>query len=127
MRFLMTRDDIGDPAKLGDLAVDNLKRLLPKIQMQAADQGLWLISAGGDYESSLLLFEKLWSSGQIKVDGEIVVGVPAKDVLIVTGSHNRTGIARMRAVAAELAQGPYGLTPDLLVHRDGKFVKFDGN
>jgi hypothetical protein len=49
MRFLMARDDVGDPAKLGDLAVENLERLLPKIEMRGADQGLWLISAGGDY------------------------------------------------------------------------------
>lgn len=127
MRFLMTRDDVGDPTTLADLAVDNLKRLLPKIEMRGASEGLWLIEAGGDYELSLLLFDKLWSSGQIKVDGEIVVAVPAKDALFVTGSHNHTGIARMRAVAAELAAGPYGLTPDLLIYRDGKFAKFDGN
>jgi uncharacterized protein YtpQ (UPF0354 family) len=127
MRYLMTRDDVGDPANLGDLAVENLKRLLPKIEMRGASEGLWLISAGGDYESSLLLFDGLWSSGQIKVDGEIIVAVPAKDALLVTGSHNHTGLARMRVVAGELAAGPYGLTPDLLVYRDGRFVKFDGN
>jgi uncharacterized protein YtpQ (UPF0354 family) len=127
MRFLTTRDDIGDPAKLDDLAVGNLKRLLPKIEMEGADEGLWLISAGGDYESSLLLFDGLWSGGQIKVDGEIVVAVPAKDALFVTGSHNHSAIARMHAVAGEVAQGPYGLTSDLFVYRDGKFVKFDGN
>jgi uncharacterized protein YtpQ (UPF0354 family) len=127
MRYLMTRDEVGDPAKLGDLAVENLKRLLPKIEMRGASEGLWLISVGGDYESSLLLFDELWASGQIKVDGKTVVAVPAKDALFVTGSHNHTGISRMREVAAELAAGPYGLTPDLFVYNDGKFVKFDGN
>jgi uncharacterized protein YtpQ (UPF0354 family) len=125
-RFLTTRDDVGDRAALHDLAIANLKRILPKIEMRRGDSGIFLISAGGDYESSLLLIQELWSSGQIKVDGDIVVAVPAKDALLVTGSHNNTGIARMRALAAEIATGPYALTTDLFVHRTGKWVKFEG-
>jgi len=51
---------------------------------------------------------------------------PAKGPLLVTGSRNRADIARLRALAAELAAGPYGLTPALFVWRGGKFVVFDG-
>ncbi len=126
MRFLTEHDDIGDRARLRDLALDNLSRLLARLTLRQGDDGLWLASAGGNYEASLLLFDELWSNGQIggKVDGDIVVGVPAKDVLIVTGSRNREGLARLRKLATELAAGPYGLTPHLLVYRGGKFVKF---
>ena len=127
MRFLTTRDDVGDRAKLHDLALVNLGRLLPKIEMRPGADGLWLISAGGDYEASLLLAGGIWSSGQIKVDGDIVVAVPAKDALIVTGSRNSAGVARLRKLAAELAAGPYGLTSTLQVYRNGKFVTFDAN
>jgi uncharacterized protein YtpQ (UPF0354 family) len=127
IRFLTTRDDVGDRAKLHNLALANLNRLLPQIEMRAGADGLWLISAGGDYEASLLLADEIWSSGQIKVDGDIVVAVPAKDALIVTGSHNPAGVARLRKLAAELAAGPYGLTSELLVYRNGKFVTFDAN
>lgn len=86
-----------------------------------------LIDAGGTYEASLLLADELWSGDQFKVDGDIVVAVPARDVLVVTGSHNRTAIARLRTLAAELATGPYALTAVLYAWRGGKFVKFDGN
>ena len=127
MRFLTTRDDVGDRSKLHDLALANLSRILPKIEMRAGADGLWLISAGGDYEASLLLTEGIWSSGQIKVDGDTVVAVPAKDALIVTGSRNPAGVARLRKLAAELAAGPYGLTSTLLVYRNGKFAEFDAN
>jgi len=48
-------------------------------------------------------------------------------VLFVTGSRNRTGIARLRTMVAKLATGPYALTPALFVYRDGKFVKFDAD
>ncbi len=127
IRFLTTRDEDGDHVKLLGLALSNLHRLLPKIDMHAAPDDIWLITAGGNYESSLLLADQIWSSGQIKVDGEIVVGVPVRNALFLTGSHNHAGLARMRALAAELASGPYALTPDLLVYRENRFVKFDGN
>jgi len=87
--------------------------------------GVLLISAGGEFDASLLLADNLWSGGQVKVDGDIVVAVPAKDVLIATGSHNAPGLVRLRAAAAKFASGPNGLTTALFVYRDGKFVRFE--
>jgi uncharacterized protein YtpQ (UPF0354 family) len=103
LRYLTTRDDVGDRAQLRHLALGNLHRLLPKIEMRQGADHILLIEAGGNYEASLLLADGMWSSGQIKVDGDIVVAVPGRDALFVTGSRNRTGIARLRALAAELA------------------------
>lgn len=125
MRFLMMRDDVGDRTRLHQLALANLHRLLPKIEMREGASGIFLISAGGDYESSLLLADSIWSSGEIKVDGDTVVAVPAKDALLVTGSHNRAGIARLRTLAAEISAGAYGLTSTLFTYRGGKFVRFE--
>jgi uncharacterized protein YtpQ (UPF0354 family) len=127
LRYLTTRDDVGDRAKLRQLALANLHRLVPKIEMREGAEHIFLIEAGGTYEASLLLADAIWSSGQIKVDGDIVVAVPGRDALLVTGSRNSSGIARLRKMAAELATGPYALTPALFVYRDGKFVKFDGD
>ncbi len=124
MRFLSTADDVDDRRQLNDLALTNLIRLLPKIEMRAGADKTWLISAGGDYESSLLLLSDLWSGRQIKVDGEIVVAVPAKNALLVTGSHNAAGITRLRKFAAEVAGGAYDLTKTLFIYRDGKFATF---
>jgi uncharacterized protein YtpQ (UPF0354 family) len=96
MRFLLSSDDIGVERKeLRKLAVDNLARILPKIEMQG-DDVFAMITAGGDYEASLLLFDDIWSGGQIKVEGDIVVAVPAKNVLLITGSQNRKGLAAAR-------------------------------
>ena len=69
----------------------NLSRLLPKIEIRPGSDGVLLISAGGEFDASLLLADNLWSGGQVKVDGDIVVAVPAKDVLIATGSNNAPG------------------------------------
>jgi Protein of unknown function (DUF1444) len=126
LRFLTTRDDVGDRAKLRHLALGNLHRMLPKIDMHVVSDGVFVIEAGGTYEASLLLADQIWTSGQIKVDGDIVVAVPVRDTLLVTGSHNSVGLTHMRAFAAAHAAEPYGLTPVLLVYRDGQFVPFDG-
>jgi uncharacterized protein YtpQ (UPF0354 family) len=127
LRILSSRDDVGDRTRLRDAALTNLSRLLPKIEIRPGSDGVLLISAGGEFDASLLLADNLWSGGQVKVDGDIVVAVPAKDVLIATGSHNVPGLARLRAAAAKFASGPNGLTTALFVYRDGKFVKFETN
>ncbi len=127
LRYLMTGDDVGDRAQLRQLALGNLHRMLAKIEMREGADHVLLIEAGGNYEASLLLADGIWSSDQIKVDGDIVVAVPDRSALLITGSHNREGIARLRKIAAERAVGPYALTPSLFVYRDGKFVKFDGD
>ncbi|HEX4410234.1 MAG TPA: DUF1444 family protein [Xanthobacteraceae bacterium] len=126
IRYLMTRDDVGDRTKLHDLALANLQRLLPKIEMATVADGVFLISAGGDYDPSLLLDDGIWSSGQIKVAGDIVAAVPAKNALVVTGSRNAAGLTKLRALVADLARGPYAVTPALFVYRGGKFIAFDG-
>jgi uncharacterized protein YtpQ (UPF0354 family) len=54
-----------------------------------------------------------------------VVAVPARDVLLVTGSRNRTGLKKVRELAAKyVAEGRYELTDMLFVYRDGRFSKF---
>ena len=127
MRYLTTTEDIGvERSGLRKLAVDNLTRLLPKIEMHSYGDGeLSFMSVGGDYEASLLLIDDIWSGGQVKVNGDIVVAVPARDVLLVTGSRSRSGLKAVRGMAAELlAKGPYGLTDTLFVYRNGRFTKF---
>ncbi len=129
MRYLTTREDIGvDRKEIRALAVANLKRILPKIEMRNHDNVFSIISVGGDYEASLLLIDDIWSGGQIKVNGDIVAAVPARDVLLVTGSRNRTGLKKVRELAAEFAaQDRYRLVDTLFVYRKGHFTKFGAN
>src|SRR5712692_10462822 len=128
MRYLTTQEDIGaERRQLRAHAVDNLKRILPKIEMRVVGD-VMIISAGGDYEPSLLLIDEIWSGGQIKVKGDIVVAIPARDALLVTGSQNRAGLKAVRAMAADIvAKGPYALVDTLFAYRGGRFTKFGRN
>lgn len=118
----------GNLAKMGiargdlrRLAVENLKRLLPKIEVVPGPL-FSLVKADGNYEASLLLLKDLWEQPRFKVSGDTVVAVPTRDVLLVTGSRNPAGIAKLREMSAQLAaRSPYHLTSELFVYRDGAF------
>jgi hypothetical protein len=126
VRYLTEQDDVGDRATLRERSLDNLGHLVgDKIAIHSGED-VSFIDVGGDYEASLLLLDELWSSGEIKVDGDIVIAVPAKDALLITGTNNQAGLARLRAAAANLASGPHGLTKALFVYRGSTFVPFDG-
>jgi uncharacterized protein YtpQ (UPF0354 family) len=124
-RYLSSAEKLGvERDKLLPLAVENLKRLLPPVEVRELEDGLLMITSHADYGASLLLVDHMWFDGQIKVDGDIVVAVPAKDVIFATGSRNRKGLKALRAAAKRVAQGRYAVIDTLFVYRKGRFVKF---
>ena len=127
IRYLSRADLEKAGVKIGEaraLGVANLRRMLPDIQLQSGDL-VSMLTAGGNYEASLLLFDDLWGGGKFKVDGDIVVAVPSRDVLIFTGSRNADGLKKLRELADDIsAAGNYALTNSLFVYRNGRFEKF---
>ena len=115
-----------EQGKLRALAVDNLMRLTPRIEMRQLAEGAFMITSHADYGASLILVDSIWSGSQIKVNGDVVVAVPAKDVILATGSRDRTNLKAMRGLAQDFAKGSGGLIDTLFVYRKGRFVKFDG-
>src|SRR5262249_1282242 len=123
MRYLMTDELAGmERGELRKLALENLLRIMPKTQM-ASDGTLGMMVAGGDYEASLLLFDNIWTDGTVKVKGDVVVAIPTRGMLLVTGSQDRAGLKRMREIVAKNADGPYRLTTALFVYRKGRFLQ----
>ena len=94
----------------------------PKIEVRPGPL-FSMVKADGNYEASLLLFDDLWSNAQIKVDGDFVVAIPARDVLLVTGSRNPAGIVKLRELAAQIVrESSYHLTGTLRIP-EGFFPK----
>ncbi|HEY2795237.1 MAG TPA: hypothetical protein VGJ28_22945, partial [Micromonosporaceae bacterium] len=77
-------------------------------------------------ESSLLLADDFWDSLEGSVPGSIVIGMPARDVMIITGSRSPSGIARARKAVDRMffAGGQHLLTPDLLIRRGGGWDRY---
>jgi uncharacterized protein YtpQ (UPF0354 family) len=106
------------------LAVKNLRRVLPEIEIHSGPL-ISMVTAGGNYEASLLLFEDFWKGDRLKVDGDYVVAVPTRDLLLVTGSKNAEGVAQLREMAKSIVEeSTYTLTDQLFVYRNGRFVPF---
>lgn len=105
--------------ELRQYAADTLDQMLPTVHVHGRPPTLMLSFAG--LESSLLLARQFWNRFARSVPGELVVGVPARDVVIVTGSHSQAGLAKARRAVDRVfyAGGPNLLTPRLLVRREG--------
>jgi uncharacterized protein YtpQ (UPF0354 family) len=113
----------GDDLSL--LARENLSRLVPAPQVIAGPFASG-IRVDGNYEASLLLYPEWWEDAPIKVDGDYVVAVPARDLLLVTGSNNQAGIAQIRELARQSVQKySHAIVDTLFVFRDGRFTRFE--
>jgi len=121
-------EEVGIPiSEARSLALDNLRRMLPDAQRHG--DGPWfLLTAGGDYTASLLLFDQMWDELGASVEGDLVAVVPSRDVLLYTGSNSVQGLAAIRERAAKiLATGNYLVSDTLIVRRDRKWEVFKAN
>lgn len=107
-------------------AVANLTRLLPELTLHHHED-LYMFTAGGSYESSLLLLDAVWNRLAERIRGRMVVGIPSRDVLLVADSANRDALQRLGDTVREIhATGAYSLTPDLYERVDGGWRKLAG-
>lgn len=129
MRYLAEGDLAAagvDRGSLRLLACGNLRRLLPAaIEIHDLDRA-FMVTAGGSYESSLLLLDELWNPERFPVAGDFVVAVPTRDLLLVTGSGERRGLAKVRRSAGIASRrGDHPISKQLFVRRgDGRLATF---
>jgi uncharacterized protein YtpQ (UPF0354 family) len=110
---------------LKSIAIRNFDKIVPNIQRQG-DNGLFMITAGGDYEASLILLPSIWTKENFPVDGEFIVAIPNRDMLMVTGSKNKNGINKIKEIAADSYKtGNYQVSEHLFKWTGKKFEKYD--
>jgi Protein of unknown function (DUF1444) len=106
-------------------AYEHLEVLSSRAEFHGQPPALMLSFDG--LESSLLLASDFWSRLEGAVPGELVVGVPARDVVIVTGSQSGAGMEKVRRCVERVffANGDHPLSRGLLVRRGGSWEPFD--
>ena len=114
----LTRLDV-TRSELRRLAAGNLNVALEEAKIHGQPP-YFLLSFNG-LESSAILDREFWENLRGTVPGELVVGVPARDVVIITGTWAKQGMARARRAVDRVffAGGEHLLTRDLLVWRRG--------
>ena len=113
-----------EPGRLRAQAAANLRVRRPELALNWFPGGQAVtVGFGGDLEAGLLIDEPFLDKLAREVDGELVVGVPARDVFTATGSRDEQGLAKLRWVADRVwARGDHLLSPHLLVRRDGHWL-----
>lgn len=126
--YYFTQEDfhklnIGQDSLL-EIALHNLDKKLPDIE-RTGDDGKYMVTAGGDYEASLILLNSLWSRKNFAVKGDIVIAIPNHDILFISGSKDKEGIGWLNTRTQELYDsGSYQISPNLFRWDGHKFLRF---
>ncbi|MBX6748142.1 MAG: hypothetical protein IRY85_00470 [Micromonosporaceae bacterium] len=115
------------PHALRQAALQHLEVLSSRAEFHGQPPALMLSFEG--LESSLLLANDFWARLEGAVPGELVVGVPARDVVVVTGSKSAPGLEKAKRCVERVffAGGDNLITRGLLVRRNGAWEPFDRN
>lgn len=109
--------------KLHDIAINNLNKKLPNIELHNGPL-VSIITAGGNFEASILLLDDIWTGQNLPYQGNVVVAIPARDVLLVADAKNPDAISKLREmVKKSIENSSYSLTDQLFIYKNGKFER----
>lgn len=109
-------------AKMRINALSNLASRLPKIE-RLGEGPLYMLTAGGTFESSLLLLANIWKEQEKAVDGRIVVAVPSRELILFTGENAHEAVQQMRSTVADIqTDGNYLISATILLRDNDRWV-----
>ncbi|TJZ61537.1 DUF1444 family protein [Sphingobacterium olei] len=109
---------------LRDFAFNNLRKILPDVEIINSG-GKFGILAGGVYEASLILSKTMWNKENFSVDGNIVIAMPTRDMVYVTGSKNKQEINKLKSLALkDFENENYQVSPFLFRYNGTAFERF---
>jgi uncharacterized protein YtpQ (UPF0354 family) len=109
---------------LKEKAIQNLGELATKIERHGED-GQFMLTMGGDFESSLILL-KIWDKENFPVKGEVVIAIPARDLVLITGSDDSENIEKVKAKVREINEtGDHVVSDRLFILRNDKFETYE--
>jgi len=120
----LTEDDLEKlnirKEELQKIAIENLSNSVA-IEKHGED-GYYMLVADGNYESSLILLD-IWTEENFEVKGKIVIGIPSRDVLLVTGKNDYENIERLSKTINEISEsGDHLVCEKIFEYHNGKFI-----
>ena len=127
IRFMTQSDlvELGvEQSSLREAALTNLQNVLQHVQLEGDPASLSMLVADGMYEASMLLFDGIWSKQQFPVKGDIVVYVPARDVVLITGSEDMVSLATIQEILFDKQGFAHPISNSGFVFKSGKWEHF---
>jgi len=116
-----------DKHQLHDIALTNLRRAIPQPELHEVSPGVFMLTCGGNFEATTLLLDEVWEQVAETVQGDLVLSVPSRDVVIFTGTQNRDGLAFMRSKVSQILEtGDHTLTRHFLVRCGTRWSLYEG-
>jgi len=109
---------------LHHLALANLKERLGENVEIHGSEGYYMVTAGVDYEASMILFDELWTKENFTVKGDLIMAIPNRDLLLVTGTKNTGALKKINAVVKESHQNPYPVSSHLYRWDGKRFINW---
>ena len=110
--------------QLRQIAVTNLRKQIGRVHVENLAEGklntpLLMLATGNDLEACLLLMDDIWEPFSRQVVGEMVVAVPTRDLVYVTGNQSPEALHVVREAVeeAQSRERTHSLTRHLLVRR----------
>lgn len=127
VRFMTQSDlvELGvEQSSLREAALTNLQNVLQHVQLEGDPASLSMLVADGMYEASMLLFDGIWSKQQFPVKGDIVVFVPARDVVLITGSEDMVSLATIQEILFDKQGFAHPISNIGFTMKQGKWERF---
>jgi hypothetical protein len=97
-------------------ALKNLVGILGSVRSTEFADGIILVTAGGNYEASLVLAPAFLRRLTSDIEGDLLIGLPNRDILFIAERRNLSAVSHLRTRVAKLySVGEHKLSPRLFV------------
>ena len=106
------------PEQLQEIAFNNLSNNIKYRFCESKEQGIFGILAGGNFEAESILWSGMWEKLAEKLNDDIVISIPTKDIVYYTKLNNKKLRNKMFKMARKMFEENQKESPYLLFYKD---------
>ncbi len=106
------------PEKLQEIAFDNLSKNIEYRWCKSKEPGIFGIIAGGNFEAESICWLGLWEEIAEKLNDDIIIGIPTKDIVYYTKLNDDRLKNKMLKMSKEMFERNEKESPELIFCKD---------
>lgn len=105
--------------QLEEKAFENLRRDVTYRMVESTkESGVYGLVAGGDFEVEALCLPGIWEDCSRSLQGDLLIAVPTKDLVLFTKADDRKPVRKMMKMAQKTWEHNRKVSPDLIFSQD---------